>query len=86
MTTRKLIDRALSLEEAHRTAPAGFHVETRKWHHNGVTRILIVRDGFRSERCPGAAHTNAHIDNCGLCLGFVWGCRAVRITEPVRDL
>lgn len=24
-------------------------------------------------KCPGQAHTDAHIDNCGLCMGHTWG-------------
>lgn len=26
-----------------------------------------------TDPCPGEAHKNAHIDNCGLCLGVAWG-------------
>lgn len=27
----------------------------------------------RMTQCIGAAHSNAHIDNCGMCLGHSWG-------------
>lgn len=32
--------------------------------------------------CDGAAHSNAHIDNCGLCVNYTWGRMLPRGTHP----
>ena len=41
------------------------------------------RAGFRLVPCDGAAHSNAHIDNCGLCAPR-WGW--VEIQERYKSL
>jgi hypothetical protein len=37
-----------------------------------------VRLGYVLQKCEGEAHSNAHIDNCALCMGQVWGWTAVK--------
>lgn len=34
---------------------------------------LVVREVIGEEPCPGEAHSNAFIDNCGCCLNHRWG-------------
>lgn len=40
--------------------------------------ILSVRNGYHATVCTGEAHSNAFVDNCGMCMGHVWGFRAVK--------
>lgn len=70
-----------------KTLEAGF--APRGWHevtvgdqadgHGGER--YAVRDGFVLLPCTGDAHSNAHIDNCGVCLGHAWGWVAVHESE-----
>jgi len=43
--------------------------------------VLFVKLGFRAERCTGEAHSNAYIDNCGVCLNHCWGYVAVALPK-----
>lgn len=61
--------RSLNENEA---APRTFHVRT----VNGQRYAL--KDGYEIARCTGQAHSNALIDNCGECMGHVWGLIAVK--------
>lgn len=48
------------------------------WHHEYLDDAeLLVRDGYKAERCTGEAHSNPHIDNCGQCAPL-WGVVAVK--------
>jgi hypothetical protein len=44
----------------------------------GDGRALMVRRGYVAIRCTGEAHTNPHIDYCGVCMGHVWGWACAR--------
>lgn len=44
------------------------------------TLLGYIRKGYRLEPCPGAAHSNPHIDNCMLCAPL-WGWIVVAADE-----
>lgn len=59
------------------SAPRGWHHEAPKRNNNGNPAQLIVRNGYRAVQCDGEAHSNPHIDNCGVCAPM-WGWIAVK--------
>lgn len=69
------IKRAGTHEYQTRSAPRGWHFELIKGRGNPAP--LIVRDGYHAVPCSGEAHSNAFIDNCGVCLHHIWGFVAV---------
>lgn len=76
---RKLnIKRAGALEIANKSAPRGWHYE--RIEGKGNPAHVIVRDGYKAERCEGEAHSNAYIDHCMECLNHVWGVVAIEAT------
>lgn len=58
--------------------------------------IVVTDEGKKFKRvfpeeaglipCTGEAHTNAHIDNCGVCLGHEWGKMMAYKSVPLAAL
>lgn len=44
-------------------------------------RKTFVRRGYKLVECDGEAHSNGHIDHCGLCMNAEWGWKAVKETK-----
>lgn len=57
--------------------PRGFHLEYLRRTPRDEVQTFYVRDGHYAVECDGEAHSNAHIDNCMVCLGHAWGVLAV---------
>jgi hypothetical protein len=67
----KRATKVVSLKYAADPTPRGFYRAT----YGGAE--LAVRIGYHLVPCDGEAHRNAFIDNCGQCLGHVWGWVAI---------
>lgn len=55
--------------------PKGWHAEHVRRGGNVVDTIWL-RNGYHHEPCPGQAHSEPNIDNCGMC-SPLWGVIAV---------
>lgn len=56
----------------------GYQAPKRGWVRVVIgSSVLDVRKGYRAVKCDGDAHSNAHIDNCMVCLNHTWGWIAV---------
>lgn len=55
---------------------------------HSIRGVQYFRVGYRLIPCPGPAHENAHIDNCGLCAprwGYVEIPEAFETLEAYRE-